>query len=56
MIERHSNSSSHPRRTNHFKSNENSDFNSTSYSKEELVAEIEVAFLNNCTDILIDDT
>ncbi len=49
-------STGHPKRLNRFDTNEISNFNSSSYSKEELVAEIGAAFLNNHTGILTDDT
>jgi antirestriction protein ArdC len=46
----------HPKRLNRFDGNEISAFNSTNYSKEELIAEIGAAFLNGYTGILNDDT
>ena len=45
----------HPKRLNRFEGNEISTFNSSNY-KEELIAEIGAAFLNNHTGILNDDT
>jgi antirestriction protein ArdC len=49
--------SGHPKRLNRFKDNEINPFNSkSSYSLEELVAEIGAAFLNNHTGILNDET
>ena len=45
-------STGHKNRLNRFGNNEISKFNSSSYSKEELVAEIGAAFLNNQTGIL----
>jgi len=41
---------------NRFEGNEVSAFNSSTYSKEELTAEIGAAFLNSHTGILNDDT
>ena len=41
---------------NRFNNNEISTFNSSNYSKEELIAEIGAAFLNNHTGILNDET
>jgi len=49
-------STGHSKRLNRFDNNEISNFNSSSYSKEELVAEIGAAFLNNHTGILNDET
>lgn len=49
-------STGHPKRLNRFENNEISNFNSSSYSKEELVAEIGAAFLNNHTGILNEET
>ena len=45
----------HSKRLNRFDRNEINTFNSN-YSKEELIAEIGTAFLNNHTGILNDDT
>ena len=41
---------------NRFENNEINTFNSTNYSKEELIAEIGAAFLNAHTGILNEDT
>ena len=49
-------STGHTKRLNRFEHNQISTFNSTSYSKEELVAEIGAAFLNGFTGILNDET
>jgi len=46
----------HHTRLNRFEGNEVSAFNSSTYSKEELTAEIGAAFLNSHTGILNDDT
>lgn len=46
----------HPKRLNRFDGKEVSAFNSTNYSKEELIAEIGAAFLNGYTGILNEDT
>jgi len=46
----------HAKRLNRFDGKEISAFNSTNYSKEELIAEIGAAFLNGYTGILNEDT
>ena len=46
----------HPKRLNRFNNNEISSYNSSSFSKEELIAEIGASFLNGHTGILNDVT